>query len=96
MYFLEEGGSGGSGGTEAVLNGADRRCIEFREEALEDLDSRTEKGDWAVAWALVCGLARFEEWDDCGCLPDCWNVRMIVRHVVGTGEEAYAVGTQVF
>ena len=62
------------------MSGADRQCIEFREyEALEDLGSRTEKGYWAVAWALVCGLARFEEWDDGGCLPDRWNVRMIVR-----------------
>ena len=53
-----------------MLSSADGNALSTgMDEAFADLDSRREKGDWAAAWALVCGLARFEQWDDGGGLP---------------------------
>ena len=62
-----------------MLGGAERQGIEFREDkAFKNLGRRAEKGNWTVVGSLVCRLARFVEWDDDSCLPDCWDVCIVV------------------
>ena len=71
MCQREESGGGRVVMSEAVLGVGQRERVEFRKnEALENLDGRTENGNGAVAGTFRGGFSRFEKRYDGGCLPD--------------------------
>ena len=72
----EEGGGGGSLGSETVLGvGEGETGLQVWEnESLQHLDCGGEEGDWAVGGSLGVGFPGFRYGYDDGLAPYCWEV----------------------
>ena len=57
---------------------------------------RTQDGDRSVGGALIFGFSRFEDREDDGVFPYCWEVGMLVGEVEEFGEVTDSPWAQVF
>ena len=96
----EECRGGGVELLETMLGGVvGQCCVEMGgDQFFEDFAGRTEEGYGPVGLGLIGGLVGFEERNDFGVLPECWDVGGIdgvVKDVAEVGDAAWGQVLQV-
>ena len=88
----QQGRDGRPAGTIAMLGLSQRqgRTDPSEHQFLKYFGGRAQNRDWTVGWTLVFRLTGFEDGDNNGVLPYCWEVGVPVGKVEEISEVSYS------